>query len=174
VITYSAEGNRGNPSCRHLGATDVVTSGKGISYVAHWLEDGAQSSRAGSVEVHSSLMGRFNVSNSLAAIGAALALGVPLQDAARAVGAFPGVPGRFEAVDEGQDFAVIVDYAHTPDSLANVLETARGIAEGRVICIFGCGGDRDRSKRPLMGSIAQTMADYSIVTSDQSEERGSG
>lgn len=166
VITYSAEGNRGNPSCRHLGATDVVTSGKGISYVAHWLEDGAQSSRAGSVEVHSSLMGRFNVSNSLAAIGAALALGVSLQDAARAVGAFPGVPGRFEAVDEGQDFAVIVDYAHTPDSLANVLETARGIAEGRVICIFGCGGDRDRSKRPLMGSIAQTMADYSIVTSD--------
>lgn len=166
VITYSAAGNRGNPSCRHLGATDVVTGGKGMSYVAHWFEGDSASSGTGPVEVRSSLVGGFNVSNSLAAIGAALALGVALEDAARAVAAFPGVPGRFEAVDEGQDFAVIVDYAHTPDSLANVLKTARGIARGRVICVFGCGGDRDRSKRPLMGKIAQTMADYSIVTSD--------
>lgn len=166
VITYSAEGNRGNSSCPHLGATDVVTGCRGIGYLAHWFQRGSASSKAGSVEVRSSLMGGFNVSNSLAAIGAALALGVTLEDAARAVAAFPGVPGRFEAVDEGQDFAVIVDYAHTPDSLANVLKTAREIARRRVICIFGCGGDRDRSKRPLMGRIAQAMADYSIVTSD--------
>jgi UDP-N-acetylmuramoyl-L-alanyl-D-glutamate--2,6-diaminopimelate ligase len=166
IITYSAAGNRGPKSCRHLGATDVVTGGKGISYVAHWFEGGVGSSEMGSVEVRSSLIGGFNISNSLAAIGAAHALGVSLEDAARAVAAFPGVPGRFEAVDEEQDFAVIVDYAHTPDSLANVLKTAREIAKGRVICIFGCGGDRDRSKRPIMGRIAQTIADYSIVTSD--------
>jgi UDP-N-acetylmuramoyl-L-alanyl-D-glutamate--2,6-diaminopimelate ligase len=83
-----------------------------------------------------------------------------------------GVPGRFEAVDEGQPFAVLVDYAHTPDSLENVLRTARDLAQNRVICVFGCGGDRDRGKRPLMGRIASDLADVAIVTSDnpRSEE----
>ena len=78
----------------------------------------------------------------------------------------PSVPGRFESVDEGQPFSVIVDYAHTPDSLANVLRTARELAGERLICVFGCGGDRDRGKRPEMGRIASELADVAIVTSD--------
>jgi UDP-N-acetylmuramoyl-L-alanyl-D-glutamate--2,6-diaminopimelate ligase len=76
------------------------------------------------------------------------------------------VPGRFEPVDEGQDFALLVDYAHTPDSLENVLAAARPLAAGRLICVFGCGGDRDRGKRPQMGEISARLADHTIVTSD--------
>lgn len=166
IITYSALGREGLRGCRHLGAVDVVTGRKGTRYTVHWRESEGPSSKMESVGVCSPLIGAFNVSNALAAIGAVLAVGVPLGEAARALSGFPGVPGRFETVDEGQDFAVVVDYAHTPDSLANVLATARDISDGRVICVFGCGGDRDRSKRPLMGAIAQRMADYSIVTSD--------
>jgi UDP-N-acetylmuramyl-tripeptide synthetase len=76
------------------------------------------------------------------------------------------VPGRFEAIDEGQDFTVLVDYAHTPDSLANVLRAARGLGDGRLTVVFGAGGDRDRSKRPLMGRVAAELADRAILTSD--------
>jgi UDP-N-acetylmuramoyl-L-alanyl-D-glutamate--2,6-diaminopimelate ligase len=82
------------------------------------------------------------------------------------IASLPGVPGRFEAVDEGQSFAVVVDYAHTPDSLATVLRAARDLGEGRVIVVFGAGGDRDRGKRPLMGKVAADLADLAIVTSD--------
>ena len=82
------------------------------------------------------------------------------------------MPGRFEPVDEGQDFGVLVDYAHTPDSLENVLRTARDLAQNRLICVFGCGGDRDRGKRPLMGRIASELADLAIVTSDNPRSEG--
>ena len=112
------------------------------------------------------LRGRFNLENALAAAAAARALGIG-EDAIRdGIEAVDGVPGRLEFVDEGQPFAVIVDYAHKPASLERVLHEARRLSDGRVICVFGCGGDRDREKRPLMGRIAHDLADVAIVTSD--------
>jgi UDP-N-acetylmuramoyl-L-alanyl-D-glutamate--2,6-diaminopimelate ligase len=120
----------------------------------------------GEAEVRSPLPGRFNVSNTLAALAAAAALGVEQDAAVAALTSFRAAPGRFEPVDEGQDFAVLVDYAHTPDSLENVLRAARELTEGRVIVVFGAGGDRDRGKRPLMGEIAARLADVVVVTSD--------
>ncbi|HEX2088067.1 MAG TPA: UDP-N-acetylmuramoyl-L-alanyl-D-glutamate--2,6-diaminopimelate ligase [Solirubrobacteraceae bacterium] len=110
--------------------------------------------------------GAFNVLNALAAIHAARALGVGDDVVAATLPRAGRVPGRFEPVDEGQDFAVIVDYSHTPDALDNVLRAARELAEERVVCVFGCGGDRDRDKRPRMGRIAAELADVAIVTSD--------
>ena len=114
------------------------------------------------------LPGRFNVENALCAIACAVALEIPLDDAVAALAEAERVPGRFEPVDEGQPFAVLVDYAHTPDSLENVLVSARQItpAGRRLICVFGCGGDRDRDKRPLMGAITDRLADLAVVTSD--------
>ena len=128
--------------------------------------------RAGGIELDTRLRGRFNVANVLGAVAAARLLGIDDDAIAYGVRELRGVPGRFEAVDEGQPFAVLVDYAHTPDSLENVLRTARDLAQNRVICVFGCGGDRDRGKRPLMGRIATELADLAIVTSDnpRSEE----
>ena len=128
--------------------------------------------RAGGIELETRLRGRFNVENVLGAVAAARLLGIHDDAIAYGVRELRGVPGRFEAVDEGQPFAVLVDYAHTPDSLENVLRTARDLAQNRVICVFGCGGDRDRGKRPLMGRIATELADLAIVTSDnpRSEE----
>jgi UDP-N-acetylmuramoyl-L-alanyl-D-glutamate--2,6-diaminopimelate ligase len=124
------------------------------------------------LELETRLRGRFNVENVLGAVAAARLLGIEDDAIARGVKELRGVPGRFEAVDEGQPFAVLVDYAHTPDSLENVLRTARDLAQNRLICVFGCGGDRDRGKRPLMGRIASELADLAIVTSDnpRSEE----
>lgn len=118
------------------------------------------------VLVETALMGAFNVANCLTAMGLALCLGVGLETSARTLASFAGVPGRFQAVRCGQDFAVIVDYAHNPDSLANVLSTAKSICDGRLISVFGCGGDRDRTKRPIMGRISCELADFTIVTSD--------
>jgi UDP-N-acetylmuramoyl-L-alanyl-D-glutamate--2,6-diaminopimelate ligase len=124
------------------------------------------------VDVRIPLPGLFNVSNALAALATAVQLGVVLEDAAAALAGAARVPGRFEPVDEGQDFTVLVDYAHTPDSLENVLRAARELTERRLHVVFGAGGDRDREKRPLMGAAAARHADRVIVTSDnpRSEE----
>jgi UDP-N-acetylmuramoyl-L-alanyl-D-glutamate--2,6-diaminopimelate ligase len=149
AITVGIESERAR-----LRATDVVSDRGGSRF------------RADGLELRTALPGRFNVLNALCAVAAARALGV--DDEAIAAG-LPGaarVPGRFEPVEEGQDFAVLVDYAHTPDSLRNVLRAARELTDGRVIAVFGAGGDRDRGKRPLMGAAGREGADVVIVTSD--------
>jgi UDP-N-acetylmuramoyl-L-alanyl-D-glutamate--2,6-diaminopimelate ligase len=125
----------------------------------------------GEREVTLPMPGRFNVANALGALSCVHALGASLEALVDALERGVRVPGRFEPVERGQDFAVLVDYAHTPDSLENVLLAARGLvgastATGRVICVFGAGGDRDSGKRPLMGAIAARLADEAIVTSD--------
>ncbi len=112
------------------------------------------------------LRGGFNVENVLAAVAVAEILELPHDSVRAGIAAVAGVPGRFEAVDGDAPFTVLVDYAHTPDGLENVLRSAREITTGRLICVFGCGGDRDRGKRPLMGAIARRLADVAIVTSD--------
>jgi UDP-N-acetylmuramoyl-L-alanyl-D-glutamate--2,6-diaminopimelate ligase len=139
-------------------ATDLHTDLTGSRFTVH--------GPGGAVALNSPLPGRFNVYNVLGALAAVRALGVPLDVAARAIETAGHVPGRFEPVDAGQDFAVLVDYAHTPDSLENVLRAARGLTDGRLHVVFGCGGDRDRGKRPMMGEIAKRLADRVIVTSD--------
>jgi UDP-N-acetylmuramoyl-L-alanyl-D-glutamate--2,6-diaminopimelate ligase len=121
----------------------------------------------GTFAVEAPLVGSFNLSNLLAAVGVALHLGIPPEAIQSALPRFPGVPGRMERVSlPGQDITVIVDYAHTPDGLENLLKALRPQVQGRLICVFGCGGDRDRGKRPQMGRIAATWADQVIVTSD--------
>jgi len=120
----------------------------------------------GEFDVRIGLPGRFNVLNALGAWAGARAIGVPSATIAGALTEAGRVPGRFEPVDEGQPYAVLVDYSHTPDSLENALRAARELAEHRVIAVFGAGGDRDRGKRPLMGAIAAREADIAIVTSD--------
>ena len=152
VFTYGIEGPadvRAQELRLHLGGADFVVL-----------------TPAGHRHVASHLHGRFNVYNALAAIAVAQSQGVVLDVMAAALAEFPGVPGRFEPIDEGQPFAVVVDYAHTPDGLENVLKTARDFVHGRTIVVFGCGGDRDRTKRPVMGQIASRLADVAIVTSD--------
>jgi UDP-N-acetylmuramoyl-L-alanyl-D-glutamate--2,6-diaminopimelate ligase len=121
---------------------------------------------AAGLDLRTQLRGRFNVENVLGAVAAARILGIEDDAIARGVEALRGVPGRFEPVDEGQPFAVLVDYSHTPDSLENALRAARDLTEGRVLAVFGCGGDRDRAKRPLMGRVASELADVAILTSD--------
>ena len=110
--------------------------------------------------------GLFNVYNTLAAIGACLQEGLSMEAIDKALTTFTAVPGRFELVDEGQDFAVVVDYAHTPDGLENILKTAKAITKDRIIVVFGCGGDRDATKRPIMGRFAAQYGDRIFVTSD--------
>jgi len=116
--------------------------------------------------VHSSLVGDAHLDNILAAVAAALAQGIPLATIAAGIANCKGVPGRMERVDEGAPFAVLVDYAHTPDALQRAVQVLRSLAEGRLIVVFGCGGDRDRGKRPLMGEAAARIADIVILTSD--------
>lgn len=127
---------------------------------------------AGEVALESNLIGRHNLYNILAAIGVSHTLGLSGERVQQGVRALKGVPGRFERVEAGQDFAVVVDYAHTDDALRRLLLAARELTPGRLILLFGCGGDRDRSKRPRMGEVAAHGSDYAIITSDnpRSEE----
>lgn len=145
--------------------TDLWTSNlsyepTGVSGVLHTPK--------GEVAFRSPLVGQYNLSNLLAAVGAVLDLGIDLQSIASSVPQFPGVPGRMERLQNSskQDISVIVDYAHTPDSLENLLKAARPFIPGKMICVFGCGGDRDRTKRPKMGMIASQLADKVVVTAD--------
>jgi UDP-N-acetylmuramoyl-L-alanyl-D-glutamate--2,6-diaminopimelate ligase len=158
-VTFSASG-----AAADYRATEVRFNASGSSFTCH--------SPSGEVEVSLPLPGHFNVENALATIAAADALGVGPERAAGALARSGRVPGRLEPVVEGQPFAVLVDYAHTPDSLENVLRAARRLTAGRLVCVFGCGGDRDREKRPLMGRIGAELSDLCVVTSDnpRSEE----
>ena len=146
------------------GARELRFSVAGAQFVATTPE--------GELELRSRLPGAFNVANVLGAVAVAHALGVTLEQIAVALPGVAPAPGRFQALDEGQPFTVLIDYAHTPDSLENVLRAARSLTDGRLIAVFGCGGDRDRGKRPQMGRISAELADLTFVTSDnpRSEE----
>jgi UDP-N-acetylmuramoyl-L-alanyl-D-glutamate--2,6-diaminopimelate ligase len=157
-LTFSAEG----------GDADLVASNVGITAL------GAEFMVNGTTEASTRLPGHFNVANALGALAAAGALGVGLDQAASGLSAAAPPPGRFEPIDEGQPFSVLVDYAHTPDSLESVLRAARPLTSGRLIVVVGAGGDRDRDKRPKMGRAGAENADLVIVTSDnpRSEDPG--
>jgi len=139
-------------------AKRVSLSASGLSFT---LE-----SPLGGAEVHSPFVGRPNLANILAAAATSLALGLPLEKIVAGIAALARVPGRFERIDEGQPFTVVVDFAHTDLALQTLLQTARELSRGRVLVVFGCGGDRDRSKRPIMGEIAARLADIVILTND--------
>jgi UDP-N-acetylmuramoyl-L-alanyl-D-glutamate--2,6-diaminopimelate ligase len=141
-----------------VSASGISLSLKGTRFRAH--------TPAGDFDVDAPLIGRFNVENLLAGLTAALALGLAPEVALKGLLTMTGVPGRLERVNAGQDFAVIVDYAHTDDALKNLLETVRELRPRRLITVFGCGGDRDRTKRPLMGAVAARLSDVVVVTSD--------
>jgi UDP-N-acetylmuramoyl-L-alanyl-D-glutamate--2,6-diaminopimelate ligase len=142
-----------------LRGTELDLRAEGVAFTAE--TDGRR------IPVRVAVPGRFTVYNALAAMGACRALGIPPEDSAEALAGCAGVKGRMEVVPTpGRDCTVIIDYAHTPDALENVLRTARGFARGRVIAVFGCGGDRDRTKRPQMGAIAARLADLAVVTTD--------
>lgn len=152
VITYGVD----HPADIH--ASNISITAKGTSFHVVTF--------AGKTDITLRMVGKFNVYNALAAIAAGLIEGIPLAEIKSSLEEVLGVPGRVEPVDEGQPYAVLVDYAHTPDGLENVLSAVRAFAPKRVLCVFGCGGDRDRTKRPIMGSIAARIADYVIITSD--------
>jgi UDP-N-acetylmuramoyl-L-alanyl-D-glutamate--2,6-diaminopimelate ligase len=143
-----------------LWTSDLVYQASGVTGQLHTPN--------GEIDFQSPLVGQFNLENLLAATAAALHVGVDLDTIAHALPHFTGVPGRMERVQltPEQDISVIVDYAHTPDSLENLLKAARPFIAGRMICVFGCGGDRDRTKRPKMGAIAANLADWVVITSD--------
>lgn len=152
VITY------GMKNKADVRAEQVKVTAAGVSYQLRYKEQ--------LIPVNLKLTGVFNVYNSLAAISVGLVENIPISSIINSLERIPGISGRLEKVEAGQDFTVIVDYCHTPDGLDNCLRTAREIAEGRVITVFGCGGDRDRTKRPIMGEVAGHLSDLVIVTSD--------
>lgn len=139
-------------------AAEIKMSPAGLSFRVE--------SFAGNRDFKLRLKGRFNIYNALAAACVGLAEGLNLEEIGASMARFPGVPGRFEFVEAGQDYTVVVDYAHTPDGLENVIKTARDLTAGRVITVFGCGGERDRSKRSLMGEVAGRYSDVAILTDD--------
>lgn len=139
-------------------AKNIVMNGKGTNF------DLVYDDKVLSIQLK--LVGQFSVYNVLAAIAASYVSNIPMETIVSVVEEIKGVPGRFEVIEEGQDFTVIVDYAHTPDSLENVLKTTKQLAGNKVICVVGCGGDRDRSKRPLMSKVAVNYATKAIFTSD--------
>ena len=153
VLTTSAKGEAG------LCATDLQLLSDGIRYTAHYGEESAQ--------LNVPIPGKFTVYNTLTVLGVALQLGISLADAAQALSKVMGVKGRIEvAPTPGKDFTVLIDYAHTPDGLENVLTSVRDFCKGRLIAVFGCGGDRDPIKRPIMGKIGVELSDLAIITSD--------
>jgi UDP-N-acetylmuramoyl-L-alanyl-D-glutamate--2,6-diaminopimelate ligase len=141
-----------------LRAVHIAAGGRGLRFEVQY---GKQR-----FAVESPLLGKINVYNILAACGAGLSYGLAPEVIARGIASLQAVPGRFERVDEGQPFVVVVDYAHTPDALENTIAVARGLNPKRVITLFGCGGDRDRTKRPLMGRAAAELSDFVVLTSD--------
>jgi UDP-N-acetylmuramoyl-L-alanyl-D-glutamate--2,6-diaminopimelate ligase len=149
-----------NDSKADLWTSDLNYGQTGVSGMLH--------TPAGEMAFSSPLVGQYNLENLLAAVGTVLHLGLDLESVVQALPQFVGVPGRMERVQitPEQDISVIVDYAHTPDSLENLLKAARPFIQGKMICVFGCGGDRDRTKRPKMGAIAAELADQVVVTSD--------
>jgi len=149
-----------------LRATDIQLSLSGTRFKVR--------TPAGEAEVALQLCGRYNVENALAALGAALAFDVPLKQACEGLAKVASVPGRLEAVRQGQAFDVFVDYAHTDDALRNVLSTLRELVKGRLIVVFGCGGNRDSGKRPLMGRVAAAGADFTVITSDNPRKEDAG
>jgi UDP-N-acetylmuramoyl-L-alanyl-D-glutamate--2,6-diaminopimelate ligase len=155
-------------------APDVLTVGRVLNAMVR-AEDERPSTTGtaftlvtpqGSANVDFPLAGAYNVSNALVAAGCTLAIGIPLETVVAGLESAPQVPGRLERVECGQSFSVIVDYAHTPDSLEKALVAVKAVTPGRVIVVFGCGGDRDPDKRPLMGAAAAAHADMTIITSD--------
>lgn len=159
LMGYSEKGKPGD-----LTAKDVVLAADGVSFQAFYGEESAA--------VHLAIPGEFSVENALTVLAACVMLGIPLEKAAAALGQCGGVKGRLEVVPTPADYTVVIDFAHTPDALEKVLKTMKNVSDGRLIVVFGCGGDRDESKRPIMGRIAAENADLAVVTSDnpRSEE----
>jgi UDP-N-acetylmuramoyl-L-alanyl-D-glutamate--2,6-diaminopimelate ligase len=175
VAVVNIDDRYGEQLVERLGDTvPILTYGHGVradfrasNYRAEFTGTSYQLEARGKIYlVRVPLIGRFNVSNSLAALAAANSLGISLREAIMSLAKSPQVPGRLEAVQVKRQFQVFVDYAHTPDALLNVLKTVRELSPRKVIVVFGCGGDRDRQKRPQMGHVADENADFSIITSD--------
>lgn len=161
VVTTAVDG------CGDLKAKNVIFNRDGVDFTAICGEK--------STAVHVPIPGKFTVYNVLTVLGIALQLGISLEDAANALQTARGVKGRVEVVPTpGKPYTVLIDYAHTPDGLENVLTAVRGFCQGRLIAVFGCGGDRDRKKRPIMGAIGVRLADLAVITSDnpRTEEPG--
>ena len=152
-LTYSC----GKPEAT-LCATALQLHADGVEFDARYNGETAH--------VRLPIPGHFSVENALNALGMVLSLGMPLADAAKSMATATGVKGRVEVVPTDTDYTVLIDYAHSPDGVENVLKAVRGFAKGRVVALFGCGGDRDRTKRPKMGKIASDLADFCVVTSD--------